>query len=57
MATILGPTPDAGGCWIRMLPGRVPSTYFHPRAPRGVSICQVCARTVVRGKGRWWEGR
>lgn len=46
--------PGSGGCWVRLSPGRVWAT-FHPKAPGGVSRCDICDRFVLRGLGKWWE--
>jgi hypothetical protein len=51
-----GLAPDqgpAGGCWVRMTPGRILAT-FHPDAPEGASWCAVCKRTVYRGAAAFY---
>jgi hypothetical protein len=42
------------GRHMTRLGARILASY-HPDAPHGMSACGVCARTVLRGMGRWWE--
>jgi hypothetical protein len=43
--------PEAGMCLGSILGRPRP----HAQAPRGLSWCRTCGRTVMRGLGRWWR--